>query len=512
MLGMIMVTPKEAQAQVNCLPIDGINVSGVTLLKADFLRDLMGAFEGKCLGLRELDQVLERLTLSYVDRAYILSRAYFPEQDLSDRQLDIVVVEGQLESIQINGKQKPRQAAMVFPGLIGETVNLRDVEQGLDQIQTMPRTQAQMQFEPGRNPGDSVLSVSVAQPKPFELRYTTKNHGNSSTGLWLSGFEGDVGNVLGFNETITFSFNKSLDPSPFSFGYDGDHNLSGNLDVSVPYGRWTFGLSAGASRYNMSIPGAISPIAVNGWANNQGLTASYLFHRDKEVKTNFEIAVNRKDAVNYIQGVRIENSSRTLSNVRFTLGDNRPLWGGHMASSVFIEQGLHLFNAEDAASKPQGSPNAQYTLAGFEASYERQFQAFNKRFKWTSDLSGQFSNDVLYGGELFTIGGPSTVRGTRITLASGNSGLFWRNEVEYTISKPIAFGTKLGVYGGLDWGWVADNAAHSNVSGQAIGGILGTRLSHKNFDLDLSYQQVIHVSDALQKPEGEFFFEAVVKF
>jgi len=56
-------------------------------------------FEGQCLGLAEINNVLEVLVYLYVERGYIASRVYLPAQDLSDGSLDVVVIEGSLEDI-----------------------------------------------------------------------------------------------------------------------------------------------------------------------------------------------------------------------------------------------------------------------------------------------------------------------------------------------------------------------------------------------------------------------------
>ncbi|MDV0916573.1 POTRA domain-containing protein, partial [Enterobacter asburiae] len=64
---------------------------------------------------------------------YITSRAFLTEQDLSGGQLNIVVLEGRLEAIRLEG-ETPRMLKMAFPGRVGGILNLRDIEQGMEQI------------------------------------------------------------------------------------------------------------------------------------------------------------------------------------------------------------------------------------------------------------------------------------------------------------------------------------------------------------------------------------------
>jgi len=91
------VTPPEMAASrpdETCIDVGRISVSGANLVSETALRRTAERFEGRCLGLAELNNVLESLTYLYVGRGYIASRAYLPAQDLSDGTLDVVVIEG----------------------------------------------------------------------------------------------------------------------------------------------------------------------------------------------------------------------------------------------------------------------------------------------------------------------------------------------------------------------------------------------------------------------------------
>lgn len=509
---VVAIDPLTAMAQEFCLPIDKIDVRGAELLEASDVNALVSTFEGKCLGLAELDQVLEKITLAYVDRGYVLSRAYLPEQDLSDRSLDIAVVEGQLASIRVNDQLNPLISKMAFPGMRGSPVNLRDVEQGLEQLHSIPRAQAQMEFAPGDVAGDSELHVAIAQPKPIEVSFTTKNQGVSPDARWNSGISANAGNLLGLGETITLSYTKTLGPTPFSFGFEGGGSEEYKASMRLPYGRWSFKASYEGSQYGSTIPGAISPINVSGHTNTFSLMVDNVVFRDEKQKTKVTALLKRRENVNYIEDARIDSSSRVLSSLRLSLGHTRAFWGGQFDGTVFVEKGLRVFGAENADDRPDGFPNAQYLLAGVEVSYAKPFELGKHKVNWVSDFSAQFSADRLYGSEQLSIGGASTVRGSRIALASGSSGGTWRNELEYNVPHPILGRGHVQLYGGVDFGWIAADPDLGIPGGSATGGVLGARLGYEGLSVDLSYQQVLAVSDGLQKPGGEWFLDAAYRF
>ena len=141
-------------------------MTGVTLL-TEAMRATARDYEGRCLGLSGLNDLLEQLTFLYLAQGYITSRAFLPEQDLADGALEIVVVEGRLEAIVMDAEPGAHQGQIhtAFPGLIGAPVNLRDIEQGLDQLNRLRANNATVELEAGAQPGASVLSVARQQGK-----------------------------------------------------------------------------------------------------------------------------------------------------------------------------------------------------------------------------------------------------------------------------------------------------------------------------------------------------------
>lgn len=509
----LSVAGAPAKAQVQCLPIDRVQVQDAAHLSKADLQRLTAPFEGKCLGLSDFDAILEALTLAYVDRGYILARAYLPEQDLADGTLDIRVVEGQVSAVRINGEDHPRWARQVFPGVEGSIAEIRSVEQGLDQIEAMHRWRAQMEFTPGDAPGDSILDVSAATDKPIELRVTTHNRGIEPTGQWVTGVALDWTHMLGISDSWHISATKSLNPGPLSLGYDGDSSTSFGIGGEIPFGKWTFAYDHSRSHYGQTIPGAVAPIEIDGDSHSHVLSAHYLLHRDQTTKTTAEFSLSHASSQNYILGILIGNSSRSLTWARFGLAHERPLWQGQLSAEGHLEFGLPWFGAERSSEQPAGSPEAQYMLAGGSATWDRGFDTGLGSVRVTSTAKLQISSDRLYGGQQISIGGASTVRGTRIALVTGSSGVFWRNEAEWApapLSDTLLKGTRL--YGALDWGRVFKQDDLDQRGGAALGGTIGVKYDRGPLALDVSYQKVLAASDWVQQPEAEVFVSAEMRF
>lgn len=501
-----------AQAQNICLPIDRVDVQDAPSISAEEIQQLVDTFEGRCLGLAEFDQVLETVTLAYVDRGLILSRAYLPEQDLTSGTLEIRVVEGTLSGIRINGEDRPYWAAMVFPGLVGKPVNIRDTEQGLDQIEDMPRWSASLAFTPSDTaPGDSVLDVTASTPKRTEVRLSSNNRGTEATGAWITALSSNTTNLLGLNDTWDISVSKSVNPNAFALADEGDTNRSATLGLAVPYGRWSIGYDFSFSDYELTIPGAIDLINTDGAVRSHAIAIDYLLDRDETTKQVLGLSLVRAKNENFIQDVRIDASSRTLTGLQLSYGRSNPLWSGSFDGAVHIERGLRAFGGENGDSLPDGSPEPQYLLAGFSADYARGLGKTNQ-LTWSTTLSGQYSEDRLYGTQAFSIGGVSTVRGSRTSLASGSSGVVWRNELDYRITEDLSdFIQAASFYGAIDYGRVFGQDPLDVRSGHAVGGAFGVKFRNTTYNFDVSYQEILSVSDHIDAPAGTFLasFELV---
>lgn len=502
-----------AAAQLACLPIARVDVRNVDLIAPADIAALVAPFEGRCLGLAEFDAILETVTLAYVDRGYVLSRAYLPEQDISDGVLDIAVIEGELAGIRINDAVRPVWQDAVFPGLIGRPVNIREIEQGLDQIEAMPRYTAAMDLEVGAEPGESILDVTAETPKPFEVRITGNNRGTAQSGEWNVGIEGDVSNLLGRNETWRFNAGQSVDGDAISLATEADTNRNASISAEFPDGRWSYLAQYEWSDYTLTIPGAAFPIGTDGFTRTVLGRATYLLRRDRTTKEYLAVEMRRSVSKNFIADVQIDASSRVLTSARLSYAISRPFLDGALDADVYVEKGLGFLNAQDAPDLPEGAPNPRFLRIGGRADYVRRLGGPNVPLTWNATLSAQISPDRLYGGQGFSIGGVSTVRGSKIALAQGSSGILWRNELDYELARqPAPWLDSARIYAALDVGRILPQDDLDIPRAGAVGAAIGVKLFGEGYAFDLSYQEIIAVTGGLQEPEGEIFANFTLTF
>ncbi|WP_296428359.1 ShlB/FhaC/HecB family hemolysin secretion/activation protein [Yoonia sp.] len=503
-----IIAAQPALAQGFCLPIDTIDVSGATIISDAQMAAAVAPFAGNCLGMEQINAALEAVTFLYVDRGYITARAYLPEQDIADRGLDITVVEGELAGIRFNGEARPLWEKIAFPGLIGQTANLRDIEQGLDIIRGMPAYTATMEITAGEAEGQSILDVDAVAEKRWTARFGANNHGTPGSGEYNATADLAYDHLLGLNETWSLNISRGAEANPLGSDTGGAATLNYGAGLRLPYGPWTLQGNYKHSYYETDTLGPITSIGTDGWTDTADISLSRVVHRNQNSKTSVTGVVNWRDNVNRIAEIEINASSRTLASARLDLDHERSLWGGHFAARLGYEQGLDAFDAEVAAD-PLVGPNPQFALVDFELRYSHGWAREGGNINASTTLRGQWSDDTLYGAYRMGLGSLSSVRGAKTYdyetsdagLFSGDTGLIWRNDVSWTTPMPLP--TLIGalqVYGGLDAGVV--EVDDSDQAKPLVGGAVGLRTVGSTVAIDLAWQQVLTMPNGATPPDG----------
>lgn len=154
-------TQPTAPVDTRCFPIKTIEIKGADSLSASEREQLLKPYINQCLGVPQLNELLKVITDYYLEKGLVTSRAYLPQQDLSSGHLQVLVVEGRLEGLKgaEGSGLSERELAMSFPGKAGDLLNLRDIEQMVDQLNRLPSNRVQMELAPGQDLGGSDVLV-----------------------------------------------------------------------------------------------------------------------------------------------------------------------------------------------------------------------------------------------------------------------------------------------------------------------------------------------------------------
>ena len=509
-------TPTEdTLGDAPCFDIHTITLEGPKATTSVPTRDLTDPLLGQCLGMAEIDRLVRDLTAAYVEAGYVTTRVYIPQQSLKSGTLKLVVIEGTLDGFEtgLSGLERSN-LAMAFPGLTGEVLNLRDLEQGLDQINRLSRYNLKMMLEPGQKQGGTTVALSGHRQKAWQVHSSVDNSGSQATGATVAGLQGTLEDMLGLNEQWTVNWKGG--PVPVT-GPGRNESLSGAL--SLPVGWWLLSLSANRFTYSNPISGLNRIIDSRGVSRTRKLRLDRVVHRDNASKTVAAGAVTVKDSVNYVQGLRIAASSRRLAVGSLDVTHSRRVLGGALSVTVGTDVGLRAFGAEKDGDQPSHAARAQFRKYRLNMNYWRPLPSPVEGIdvEWTSALSGQWSRHTLFSTERISAGGPYSVRGFKDQSISGDVGGWWRNDLRLTLP-PTGITSLDQVMGrpyistGFDGGWIRPDHRDAFERGTVTGlsATLGMRGGAVNGSFTVG--RALRVPQFLRPKKTVFYFTLSTAF
>lgn len=439
-----------AGADVESLPetgptflIEHVVFAGDTVLSARRLDAVAHPFIGKHLGRNRIDLLLRRLTEAYIAEGYITTRVYLSTpQNLASGTLSVTVVPGRIEGIMLNGAALrpapplpksglPKTSggglltdagtAWAFPEGVGDVLRLPDLEQGVDQINRLRRSQAQIQILPGQASGESIVAIENAYGKRFAYNFGIDNYGSSSTGTlrYRAGAEAD--NLLGFQESFGISYIGTTDSNALVFS------------AAVPYGFHTFSYTTSVSEYQQAIG---DTALLLGRTFSQSIGWNYVFARSSASRFAVDATLTKLRAERDINDIDLAPQSLTVLRVGVS-----GLWhfSSHGEPAAFtaetgVAQGVPWLAAvHDAHGIGEADAHAQFTRFDLSTTLQMPLGHIGTT-AWTyrGTFTGQYSHDALFGNEQLFLGGSDTVRGFAQGSVSGDSGFYLRNECVWT--------------------------------------------------------------------------------
>ncbi|KUI99914.1 ShlB/FhaC/HecB family hemolysin secretion/activation protein [Vibrio sp. MEBiC08052] len=462
--------PETTQTK-QCFPVQQIVFSGNTVFSDQQLLAWID-FKPGCQGLPQINEYLRVITNEYIGAGYVTSRAYLVPQDLSSGQLKIIILEGKLEALKFNGRVEGF-LNNAFPGLIDHLFNLREIEQGLDQINRLSRYNAQIKIRPGTKQGYSIVDIQSDTRFWGNTSVGVENSGQKSTGETQFRYALNAENIIDALDQWSVSGSRSLDPPT------GHASESLSLSLDVPYGRWNTNYRTTYSHYESGFVSNGFVFGTSGKTNSHDVTLKRLLVRDAESKSFVTVGLSHRREKNYLMDSLIISSSRNLSSAYVGLDYSARLGSGFMSVSPRLTLGSDLFGGE--RNQP-GFPKAQFRKGTLTASYTQPFQS---GLMLTSTLFAQWSNDTLYGSQRVSIGGEYSVRGFKDVSISGDQGYYWRNDLSYPLGTLPYIG-QISAQWAVDTGSIVRDKNDELERGSLMGSSLGIQTRSRRVSSSLA--------------------------
>lgn len=431
------------------------------------LQSIANKGKNHCLGNKSIKQLLSAVQNKLIESGYITSRILIPEQDLSTGTLQFQLVVGKVNHIQLS-KDSDRYLTLfnTFPSHQGDRLNLRDLEQGLENLQRIPTAQANIELLPANNLGESDIDVSWQQTRFWRLLASFDDSGTKSTEKYQGGLTFYLDNPTSLGDMFYISGGHDTKGS----NEKGTKNYTAHY--SIPFGYFSLSASISGYNYNEMIAGNILNYQYKGRIRNQSLRLNRVLYRNSVMKTSAFYEIAHRSSQYYINDQEIEVQRRDTAFWKLGLTYRHYFKNFTFDSFIDYQRGTRWFGAQPAPEEYTNDATALNKIIHFSAAASVPFSLFNQSFNYYSQLQLQKAKTPLTSQDRFSIGSRWSVRGFDGELnLSADDGWSIRNDLSWFT--PLD-GQQL--YVGFDYGEVNGSHRDYNLVGKHLaGGVVGTK-------------------------------------
>lgn len=461
---------------------------------------------GKCLNAGDINHIMTVAQNILIGRGYTTTRILAAPQDLNSGKLVLTVLAGYLKNIEVDMSQANQTHAgriaafqNEFPTRSDGILNLRDLEQGLENLKRIPTAEADIQIVPVDGvPNQSTVLVKWQQRlMPYRLSVGIDDSGTKATGKYQGNITFSADNPLGLSDLFYVNYGRSIGNVPDaadssgSLKKGGTHNYA--LHYSVPFGKWTWAFNHSGYRYHQAVAGLSAAYDYNGKSYNTDLGFNRLIYRDAKRKTHVGAKLWTRETQSYIDDAEITVQRRRTAGWLAELSHKEYIGNSTAQFKIAYKRGTGMSDALRAPEELFGEGTSRMKIWTANADVNIPFQIGKQSFAYDTTIQAQWNKTPLTPQDKIAIGGRYTVRGFdgEMSLAA-ERGWYWRNDLSWR------FKQEHQLYVGADVGHVSGQSAKWLLGQTLAGATIGVRGQMKvggNLHYDL------FASRAVKKPE-----------
>lgn len=410
----------------------------------------------------------ERAQRRLLAQGYVTSRVLVPPQQLDGGRLLLSLLPGRVRHLRFTEDSSPRATARnAVPLQPGDILNLRDIEQALENFKRLPTVESDIVVEPAEAPGESDLLITWRQPNPFRLNLSLDDGGTRATGRYQGRVTVSYDHWWTLNDLFYVSIHHDLGGGePGLRGTDGR-----TLHYSLPWGHWLLGVTASDSRYHQNVAGPFEVFRYSGSSEDAEISLSRLLQRDARSKTNASLKAWARRSRSFIDDTELEPQRRATGGWEVAIAHRQAFAKATLDLQLAHRRGTGAFHAQRAPEEAFGEGTSRLRVTTLDLDLQVPWRLADWRGRYQGTLRGQWNGTPLTPQDRFAIGGRYTVRGfDGENNLSAERGVLLRNELG------IALGQSAHeVYVGIDYGQVSGPATEWLAGDHLAGAVLGLR-------------------------------------
>ena len=472
--------------------IRDVRVNGNTVLQEE-INEIIQPFKLRTATFSDLVCLRSQITQLYIDNDYVTSGAFLVNnQDLSNGIVQIQVVEGKLERIEITGLERLSESYIRSRLQLATTtpLNRQHLEEALQLLILNPLIDTvNAELTAGQQAGSNVLLVDIQQADAVNTTVAVDNYRPSSIGEIQGSINIAHNNLLGFGDRISaeYGFTEGLDIYNISYtipwnAYDGTFSfIYDNSDSGIIEEEFRdFDIKSETETFSF------------------GLRQPLFKSPNREFTLGLDLDIRRRRT--FLQGepfsfsVGVEDGKSNVTVIRFSQD-----WIDRNATTVLAARSQFNIgiDAFDATINDTGVDGTFFTWRG--------------QFQWVQQLSpralllarigGQFSANSLLSLEKFSLGGVNSVRGYEENQLVTDSGFLGGIELRIPVtSNPNTLQLTPFIEFGTGWNNDEPNPENETIASLGLGlsWLIGNALSVR-LDYGIPLVDVDNEGESLQE-------------
>lgn len=418
------------------IEVTRIEVVGSTVLAESEISPITQPLEGKTVTLAELNTAAQDITKLYLAKGYLTSRAIVSPQTITDGVVQIQIVEGSLESIDIEGNNRLNTGyirSRIEQG-VDEPLNTNDLEDQLQLLKADPLLEnIDATLQAGQGKGKSQLKLEVDEASSLILGANIDNYTTPSTGPVRTGVTVGTRNLTGNGDSLLASYNRSVTgglntiDASYTIPVNAKNGtvqlrtiIQRNEITEDPFDQ--FDIISDSERYSISFR---QPLIRNP-REEFALSAGFSHQRSLGF-------VNAAGIPTTLFGPDANGLTRTSVfqfGQDYTHRDPNGVWALRSQFNLGVDIGATT--NDGVAPTGESIPDGRFVSWLAQAQRVQRLGSSNLLIM-QADL--QLTPDSLLSSEQFTVGGAQSVRGYRQNALSGDNGFRFSLENRIALAK-----------------------------------------------------------------------------
>jgi hemolysin activation/secretion protein len=446
----------------------------------------------QCVGAKGVAWLIDRAQKLLIERGFVTSRILVTPQDMSQGTLVLTLIAGRIRAIKLAEPIDSRaNLSNALPMQAGDVLNLRDIEQALENLKRVPTAEADIQITPadddGAQLGESDLVVTYRHAVPLRLSASVDDSGTKATDKYQGSVTVSYDSVFTLNDLFYITNTNGMGGG--DSGPRGTH--ANTLHYSVPNGYWTLGVTSSSSTYYQTVAGLNQSYVYRGTSTNNEIKLNRLLLRDDKQKINLAVRAFQRKSSNYIDDTEVNVQQRVVGGWDSTFTHKTFIKDATLDSSLTYKRGTGAFGSMSAPEEAFNEGTSRFALVTADVNLTLPFKLNEQRIRYNGTWRAQKNRTPLTPQDRFAIGGRYTVRGyDGESVLSAERGWLWRNDLGFALSD-----SGQEFYAGLDTGQVGGPTSELLVSTRLSGAVLGLRGAVQKLNYD------IFIAAPVNKPE-----------